>query len=87
MTGPCLFCDKPSPLRVKANTVENNRDLHVCDMHWKILQNPHTALPFLRGVSMMQLQRDEIKYDGTVKKLVEGYFDSIAKWKKQNPKN
>ena len=80
MTGNCTFCGKTGLVRVRKG--ENNcpEDMAVCEMHWKILKNPSTALPFLKGVTMAEIRfRSQDKENDL--KTAEIMFESISKWR------
>ena len=78
-TDSCEFCyGKGSPLRVPAGEgVEAN--IYVCNKCWKLLQNPMTALPLLRGNINLALRGviPEVK----LKTMTNNFMEKIASWR------
>ena len=77
LTG-CEYCDTDGVLRAgPADGLE--KQVYVCESCWKLLKDPKTALPLLRGHITMQLR-------GTVSspnldQWINDYMAIIANWK------
>lgn len=70
----CTYCKTDGLLRVSQGEMGNPKDLYVCDGHWKILQNPQTAIPFIRGYFASEMRQNAKNYSGKeeqVLKLIE----------------
>lgn len=81
----CYYCERDGLLRVKKGEAGAPSDISCCDMHWKILQNPKTAIPFLKGVFSMQIratsserESDEVAANDLIEKL--------SKWQNKKTK-
>ncbi len=83
----CMYCDKLGPVRVSSGSAGLNEDLCVCDMHWGILKNPVTALPFLKGITMMEIQRRGTPMSYAEEISLKKYFRMLESFKKPSPKN
>lgn len=77
----CAYCSMEGVFRVpKGENVD--ADVYVCDKCWKLLKNPRTALPLLRGHLAMTL-RGKIPED-VLNQTLNKYMEEIAKWKPRN---
>ena len=82
LNGPCEYCFRESPRRVKAGEDGSDRDMFVCPMHWKLLQDPRTAVPLIRGTLASRLRgKAPASY---LTRLIDSY---VSKLKKLKPKN
>lgn len=72
----CEYCDQPGiPRTPESGTL-------VCDGCWKLLKDPKTALPFLRGHLSMKLK-------GTIPQknlddILNKYMGIISEWEPRN---
>ena len=77
----CEYCTIKGELRVKkeeADVLEH--DIYVCDHCWRLLKNPATALPLLRGhLSLKHRQNTKGK-----PKQLENFMEMISKWRPVN---
>jgi len=77
----CEYCNAPGELR--AGKKEGlGEDVYVCDGCWKLLKNPTTALPLLRGHLTMKLKGKMIP--ATLDRMMNKYMEMIAGWKIRN---
>ena len=53
--GTCTYCNRKGPVRIAAEE-NDGKALYVCDVHWKLLQNPKTAIPLIQGTLSAQLR-------------------------------
>ncbi len=74
----CEFCMMEGIVRATAGDGLAS-DAHVCDKCWKLLQDPVTALPLLRGHLTLQL-RGTMSPD-KLEKALNAYMEMISKWK------
>lgn len=51
----CYYCAKPGKVRIEAKD-NDGKELRVCDVHWKLLSNPKTAIPLMQGTLASQLR-------------------------------
>ena len=80
MTGRCLYCTNEAPVRVTAEESGMDSDLRVCRMHWGILKNPITAMPFLRGVAASRL-RGLPDSESKLNEVLDSYMSKLAEMK------
>lgn len=70
----CMYCGKPT------SRVIEGADCSVCEKCWKLLQNPVTALPLIRGHLTLTL-RGTIPED-KLKLQIDKFMEQIATWKR-----
>jgi hypothetical protein len=75
MTGKCHYCDSAGKERIPGED-----PTYVCDGCWKILQDPKTALPFLRGHITLEL-RGKVP-ESQLKQQIEIFMGNISKWRR-----
>ena len=68
----CQYCSRPADIQVEKNTF-------VCSVCWKLLQNPATALPLIRGHLTMTL-RGKMP-DAELKRKIDMFMAMIGNWK------
>jgi hypothetical protein len=79
LNGPCEYCLRTSPRRVEAGKGESDRDMFVCGMHWKLLQDPRTAIPLIRGTMASRLRgRAPSSF---LNRIMESYMSKLEKLK------
>ncbi len=78
----CLFCYKPGAPRVEEGEVEGTGSLSVCDFCWKLLKDPKTALPLIRG-HLSLTERGKIPAD-QLKDQINQFMGKISDWKPRN---
>jgi hypothetical protein len=79
----CMYCTRSGTLRVsKEESDQLVSDVHICDNCWRLLQNPSTALPLIRGHLTMTLGKTmpESKFN----ELMDNFMDMVSKFKPQN---
>jgi hypothetical protein len=81
MKGSCEFCFKPGKRRAGPED-GLEKDVFICDVCWRLLKNPLTALPLIRGNITLSL-RGKIE-EKKLQKMVNRYMDGLSKW---SPKN
>jgi len=72
----CNYCKKPGRERIP--------DIYVCNGCWKILQDPKTALPFLRGHLTLELRGSIPEH--TLKKQINIFMEHAVKLKRPDPR-
>ena len=79
--GKCEFCLNKAPLRIpKTEQIMGiEEDTYVCETCWKLMQNPRTALPLIRGHLTLSLR-------GTIPpkqldKMINNFMEKISAWK------
>jgi hypothetical protein len=89
--GKCEFCSSKAPLRVSKsdfefpmtilNPMKIAEDAYVCNSCWKLMQNPITALPLIRGHLTLTLRGlvPQKKLD----QMINNFMEKISKWKPQ----
>lgn len=79
--GPCEYCTGKGFKRLG---IEDGlkEDVYVCDQCWKLLKNPLTALPLLRG-HLNIILRSKTNPE-KVKQFTEAFVRGIAGWKLRN---
>lgn len=74
----CMYCMREGELRVsKSDGLDG--DVYVCGSCWKLLKNPVTALPLLRGFLVTEL-RGQVPSD-KLEDAVNKFMDIVSKWK------
>ena len=73
----CMYCGNLGTARVPGD-----EQSCVCDKCWKLLQNPVTALPLIRGHLTITL-RGKIPPD-KLDEMIQKFMGSIASWQKKN---
>ena len=82
-TGPCNFCNRAGPIRVSVDEEESiNEDIYVCNQCWKLLQNPATALPLIRGDLSISLRGKMPK--AYLQKSIDAFIEKISEMKPKN---
>lgn len=77
----CEYCDTPGVARAgKKDGLD--REVYVCDGCWKLLKDPKTALPLLRGHLTMQLKGKMVP--DRLDKILNSYMGMISDWKPRN---
>jgi hypothetical protein len=71
----CNYCD-----RTGKECIPGDDPAYVCDGCWKILQNPITALPFLRGHLTLELRGKVPEH--LLKKQINTFMEHAAKLKR-----
>lgn len=61
--------------------LEDGQEAFVCKRCWKLLQNPVTALPLIRGNITMSLRGKVPEKD--LEKTVNSFMAKISTWKKR----
>lgn len=77
MTGKCEYCRSPGARRVAKGEGGAAEDVFVCDPHWRVLQNPKTAIPFIRGVVTSRLRGKMLPT--VLKRVVDSYIERLEK--------
>ncbi len=75
----CGYCEREAPVRVPAAENALNQDLRACHLHWKVLQNPALAIPFMIGLESRRLRGKFT--ESTAMGLLEKYGAVIRKLK------
>lgn len=76
--GKCNYCD-----RMGQERLDDGDPIYVCSGCWNILQDPKTALPFIRGHLTLEL-RGKVP-DNQLHMYLNRFMEGISKWKKLNP--
>lgn len=79
MTNKCTYCKRAGSLRVSANESPLNQDIYVCDMHWNVLKDPKSALPFLRGSLSMNMRGSEDPTE--LQARIDKFMNIVKSWK------
>jgi len=82
MNNECEYCNKPGELRVSKGEGGIDRDVYVCNSCWKLLKDPRTALPLLRG--HLTLSQRGIANPEQNEKSLNKFMGIISTWKPQN---
>jgi hypothetical protein len=69
----CKFCLRPTETR-------EGLSVAVCASCWKLLQNPNTALPLIRGHLTLAL-RGKLP-EAELKKRINQFMTMVADWKR-----
>jgi hypothetical protein len=77
MNGKCNYCERMGP-----NRLGEDDPTYVCSGCWNMLQNPVTALPFIRGHLTLEL-RGKVP-DDQLKVRINRFMEGISKWKRSN---
>lgn len=86
MNGICEYCKSVGPARIRAGEGGASQDVFVCDQHWKILKDPKTALPFIRGVLTLKIRGSAPP--SYLDRLINKYMEMLTKLTAaQKPKN
>lgn len=78
----CEYCDKIGELRINSGEQGINRDIYICDLCWRLLKNPRTALPLLRG--HLTLSQRGIANPTYNEKIINKFMSMVADWKPRN---
>lgn len=79
----CHYCTRTGKLRVsKEESPDLTDDIYICDFCWRLLQNPATALPLIRG-HLSVTQGREMPED-KFKKIIEQFMSVISDFKPSN---
>lgn len=78
----CEYCNKPGKLRVSAEESTINKEIHICDNCWRLLKDPRTALPLLRG--HLTLSQRNISNPELTNKLLNKFMEMVSTWKPKN---
>lgn len=81
MDHRCEYCTNDGIKRLDADNVIKT-DTYACDQCWKLLKNPITAIPLLRGHMNLTL-RDKVN-SVELKKLTDVFVKNVIKWKPSN---
>lgn len=68
----CDFCDSPGQ--------DRGDDVCVCPSCWKLLQDPVTALPLIRGTVTMKLRGTMPK--DQLDRVVNRFMGEISRWRR-----
>lgn len=71
----CMYCSQEGTQRVPTDPQSV-----VCEKCWKLLQNPATALPLIRGHVTMSL-RGKVHPD-RLEEMVQAFMGHISTWKR-----
>ena len=82
MSATCIFCFKPGKPRVGAEGQDFDEDVAVCDYCWKLLKDPKTALPLIRG--HLSLTERGKKPAGQLEDQIDQFMGKISNWKPRN---
>lgn len=74
----CTFCMHEGKLRASKSD-GLNEDTYVCDSCWRLLKNPTTALPLLRGHLVMRLRN--VLPEERLKPAINKFMGIISEWK------
>lgn len=70
----CMFCMKgPSPVRATAKET-GSEDVRVCDSCWRLMKDPKTALPLMRGHLTLTLRG---KGEPDLEKKIQSFMDLV----------
>jgi len=77
VTGPCIYCSTAeAPERVPGSAQPS----HVCRGCWRILQDPKTALPFLRGHLTLQLRGTVPEHE--LEGRINAFMGRVSAWRR-----
>ena len=71
----CEYCGRPGRKRIGPEDGAPE-DVHACDHCWKLLQDPVTAVPLLRGHLSL-----EMRGEPDAAKVVGAFIDEVAGWR------
>ena len=77
-SGSCTFCHRSGPVRAGKEDGLSN-EVYVCESCWRLLKNPVTGLPLIRGNLMISM-RGKFPED-QLKKMVNLFMEKISKWR------
>ena len=78
MKNNCEYCNHEGILRVEKSTGVDH-DVYVCGYCWKLLQNPVTALPLIRGHLTLNLRGFAPKEQ--LDRILNQYMEMLSHWK------
>ncbi len=79
----CMFCYAPdSPVRVQASEGGPSEDARACNRCWKLLKDPKTALPMIRGHLTLTL-RNQVP-QAVLDKQLQNFMELMSKMKRSN---
>ncbi len=78
MSGACAFCTRSG--EVRAGEGGAPEDVRVCGGCWKLLQDPATALPLLRGDLSVSL-RGRVP-EAVLKRSIDRFMETVSKFKR-----
>jgi hypothetical protein len=78
----CEYCNKVGELRINKGEGGIGRDVFICNLCWKLLKNPVTALPLLRG--HLTLSQRGIASPDHNKKMINKFMELISGWGNRN---
>jgi len=79
----CLYCTRPGTLRVKeGESPEVKENIYVCAACWRLLSNPATALPLIRG--HLSLTEGRNIPEKEFKRLMDKYMEFLTTLKPTN---
>jgi len=76
LSGKCSYCNKLGQKRI-----DDSESSCICDGCWKILKNPITALPFLRGHLTLELRGT--MPERQLQDRINKFMEIVSKWKKK----
>jgi len=77
----CLFCSSKGIIRVEKSELCD--EVIICDKCFKLLKNPTTALPLIRGTLSLQLKiipKTDLQ-KAQYQKTLDKFMEEISKWK------
>jgi len=77
----CEYCNAPGEMRAGIKD-GLEKDVHVCDDCWRLLKNPVTALPLIRGHLTMKLKGQMVP--ANLNRMINQYMEKISGWKPRN---
>lgn len=77
----CNFCFRPGKVRAGPEDGLKENE-YVCDSCWKLLQDPITALPLIRGNITINLRNKMPEQQ--LKKLTNEFMEKLSKLKPMN---
>lgn len=79
-TGPCEFCSRPGDVISSADENDLKENVYTCKSCLKLLKNPATALPLIRG----HLSINNRNYGPTFKNDIEKFMGMLSSWKRND---
>lgn len=78
----CEYCGRPGELKVAKGEGGIDKDVFVCNGCWRLLKDPRTALPLLRGhLTLNQRNAADPKQSAA---LLNKFMEVISTWKPRN---